>query len=233
MPSKKEPHLKIDASDYLNSSFIRSLIFEHPETLINDLKRSKNPLKSVLSAFEIIAENILKNKGKSKSKNFAAKQVLIQAEKIRKAKDPETAAIAMMILSFSLAHAEASELLFEGARFKVGQKNKEKYRGLLGVLGAINYFLDEDDSLTAKQLWNWRFKKRLNENHPNFEIGLTLRDDDTGSTYEICYNEKKDEIFQYEKIPGSDGSEKETTTRSIKYQMFRKYYVPFVKKIRK
>jgi len=226
MAAKKETHLKIDASDYLNSSFIRSLIFEHPEALIDDLKRTKNPLKSVLSAFEIIAENILKNKAKSKSEKFAAKQVLIQAEKIRKAKDPETAAIAMMILSFSLAHAEASGLLFEGARFKVGQKYKNKPRILLGVLGAINYFLDKDDSLTTSQLWHWHFKKLVKHNDPDEDRCLNFKDDDTGSEFEISFCE--DRIYQLEtKTSGNQA------TKSIGWDSFRKNYVSETKKIRK
>jgi hypothetical protein len=228
MPSK-ERHINLDASCYLNSSFIRSLIFEHPEALIDELKRTKNPLKSVLSAFELIAKRILGQKPKSESKKFAAEQVLIQAEKIRKAEDPETAAIAMMILSFSIAHAEASEMLLDGVRLVAGRANKKRFKGLLGVLGAINHFLDEDKTLTAKQLWNWRFKKHLNENDPNFDIGLRLRDVDTGSTYEIYYNEKKDKIFQCEKLPGKSIK---TTTRSIGWESFRKEYVPKAKKLR-
>jgi hypothetical protein len=223
MSTKKEP-LKIDASDYLNTSFVRSLIFEHPETLIDELNLIKNPLESVLSAFELIAKNILENKPESESRKFAAEQVLTQAKKIRKAKDPETAAIAMMILSFSLSHAEASGMLFEGARFKVGQKNKKAFRGLLGVLGAISHFLNKDETLTAKQLWDWRFKKLVEHENPDLDRRLRLFDENTGSEFEIYFYENR--IYQREFKNTGTQSE-----RSIGWESFRKTYVPMVQKI--
>jgi len=86
MSTKKEPSITtLRSLDYLSASFIRSLIFDHPKTLIDNLKQFKNPLEMVLSAYELIANRILGQKPKSESKKFAAEQVLIQAEKIRKA----------------------------------------------------------------------------------------------------------------------------------------------------
>ena len=155
-------------------------------------------------------------------------QVLIQAKNIRDsiaANEAENSAIEMMILVFSIVHAEASEMLFEGAGRIAGRRKKKPFKGLLGVLGAIDHFLDENEKLTVQQLWEWRFKKLIKDDDDEKDTCLRLSGDDTGSEFEIFFYE--DRIVQNEKKKSGI-----TVPRSIGWESFKKY-VPKAKELRK
>ena len=91
MTSKQNPQktkVTLDASEYLNASFIRSLVGSEPEVLIEKVESvrkhakhlNKEPaIEYVLRAYELIAKKILKDKKGSERPSsviLAAKEVL-------------------------------------------------------------------------------------------------------------------------------------------------------------